>query len=108
MGFTKPIEQSLFSNSLIKIYVFVYLKDIIREENNMKTRQEALAYALTFPNTYIDTPFHDPNWQLVKSKENKKVFLWTYERDGYINLNVKVSSAWRDFWRDAFPSVIPG
>ncbi len=73
----------------------------------MKTRQEALAYALTFPNTYIDTPFHDPNWQLVKSKENKKVFLWTYERDGYINLNVKVSSAWRDFWRDAFPSVIP-
>lgn len=74
----------------------------------MKTRQEALAYALTFPNTYIDAPFHDPNWQLVRSKENKKVFLWTYERDGYINLNVKVSSAWRDFWRDAFPSVIPG
>ena len=32
MGFTKPIEQSLFSNSLIKIYVFVYLKDIIREK----------------------------------------------------------------------------
>ena len=74
----------------------------------MKTRQEALAYALTFPNTYIDAPFHDPNWQLVRSKENKKVFLWTYERGGYINLNVKVSSAWRDFWRDAFPSVIPG
>ena len=28
--------------------------------------------------------------------------------NGFINLNVKVSPAWRDFWRDAFPSVIPG
>lgn len=41
-------------------------------------------------------------------KDSKKVFLWTYERNGFINLNVKVSPAWRDFWRDAFPSVIPG
>ena len=30
MGFTKPIEQYLFSDLLIKIQVFMYLKDIIR------------------------------------------------------------------------------
>ena len=30
MGLTKPIEQYLFSNLLIKIHVFMYLKDIIR------------------------------------------------------------------------------
>ena len=30
MGFTKPIEQYLFSNLLTKIHVFMYLKDIIR------------------------------------------------------------------------------
>ena len=42
MGFTKPIEQSLFSNSLIKIYVFVYLKDIIREENTMSKRSDEI------------------------------------------------------------------
>ena len=30
MGFTKPIEQYLFSNSLTKIHVLMYLKDIIR------------------------------------------------------------------------------
>ena len=41
-------------------------------------------------------------------QDSKKAFLWTYERNGFINLNVKVSPAWRDFWRDAFPSVIPG
>lgn len=74
----------------------------------MRTREEALEYGLSFPDTYQQAPFHDPNWQLVRVKVSKKVFLWTYERDGYINLNVKVDPEWRDFWRQAFPSVIPG
>lgn len=74
----------------------------------MKTREEALEYGLSFPDTYQQAPFHDPNWQLVRVKGSKKVFFWTYERDGYINLNVKVDPEWRDFWRQAFPSVIPG
>ena len=33
MGFTKPIEQYLFSDLLINIHVFMYLKDIIRGGN---------------------------------------------------------------------------
>ena len=74
----------------------------------MTTREEALAYGLSFPDAYQEAPFHDPNWQLVRVKGSKKVFLWTYERDGYMNLNVKVSPEWRDFWRSAFPAVIPG
>ena len=57
----------------------------------MTTREEALEYGLSFPDTYQEAPFHDENWQLVRVKGCKKVFLWTYERDGYINLNVKVS-----------------
>ena len=56
----------------------------------MRTRSEALTYALTFPDTYQQAPFHDPNWQLVRVKGSKKAFLWTYEKDGFINLNVKV------------------
>ena len=74
----------------------------------MKTREEALKYALSFPETYQDAPFHDPNWQLVRVKGSGKAFLWTYERDGYINLNVKVDPEWRDFWRNSFEAVIPG
>lgn len=74
----------------------------------MKSRKEALEYGLSFPNTYQDAPFHDPNWQLVRVKKSKKAFLWTYERDGFINLNVKVDPEWRDFWRSAYASVIPG
>lgn len=74
----------------------------------MKTREEALAYGLSFSNTYQEAPFHDPNWQLVRIKGSKKAFLWTYERNGYINLNVKVDPEWRDFWRNAYSSVIAG
>ena len=46
----------------------------------MKTREEALTYGLSFPDTYQDAPFRDANWQLVRVKKSKKVFLWTYER----------------------------
>lgn len=74
----------------------------------MKTREEAISYGLTFPDTYMEMPFKDTNWQLIRVKESKKAFLWIYEREGYINLNVKVSPEWRDFWRKAFKSVIAG
>ncbi len=74
----------------------------------METREEALAYGLSFPDTYQQAPFHDPNWQLVRVKGSKKVFLWTYVRDGYVNLNVKVDPEWRDFFRNAYEAVIPG
>lgn len=74
----------------------------------MHTREDALQYGLSFDNTYQEAPFHDSNWQLIRVKPSKKAFLWTYERDGYINLNVKVDPEWRDFWRDTYKSVIPG
>lgn len=55
-----------------------------REENfpEMTTREAVLSYGLSFPDTYQDAPFHDENWQLVRVRKNKKVFLWTYERNG--------------------------
>lgn len=74
----------------------------------MKTREEAIAYGLSFPETYRDAPFHDVNWQLVRYKRNKKAFLWTYEKDGYINLNIKVVPERAFFWRQLYRSVIPG
>lgn len=74
----------------------------------MKTREEILAYGLTFADTYVDTPFSDTNWQLVRVKQSKKAFLWTYEKDGFLNLNVKADPEWRDFWRSTYKSVIPG
>lgn len=74
----------------------------------MRTREEALEYGLSFPDTYQEAPFHDPNWQIVRVRGSKKAFLWTYERNGYINLNVKVDPQWRDLWRSTYEAVIPG
>ena len=74
----------------------------------MKTRDEVIEYGLSFPDTYRDAPFPDENWQLVRYKVNDKAFLWTYERKGYINLNVKVDPEKAFFWRDIYESVIPG
>ena len=74
----------------------------------MKTRKEVLEYGLSFPDTYQEAPFHDTNWQLVRVKGSKKAFLWTYERNGFINLNVKADPEWRDFWRQTYTAVIPG
>lgn len=74
----------------------------------MKTREEALRYGLSFPNVYQDAPFHDDNWVLVRCKGNKKAFLWTYEYEGAMRINIKVDPEWRDFWRKAYEAVLPG
>ena len=74
----------------------------------MKTRQQAVDYGLTFKDTYMETPFRDTNWQLIRVKGSKKAFLWIYERNGFVNLNVKVDPQWRDFWRETYKSVIAG
>ena len=74
----------------------------------MKTREEAIAYGLSFADTYQDAPFHDTNWQLVRYKGNRKAFLWTYEKDGCIWLNVKVDPEKALFWRRIYQSVVPG
>lgn len=74
----------------------------------MKTRQELLNFGLTFADTYLDAPFHDDNWVLVRCRKNKKVFLWTYEKDNELCINIKVDPQWRDFWREAFEAVRPG
>lgn len=76
----------------------------------MRTREEVLQYARSFPNVYEERPFRDQGWQLVRVKGSKKTFLWIYERNGYVNvnLNVKVDPQWRDFWRSTYASVIAG
>mgnify|MGYP001063579069 FL=1 len=74
----------------------------------MTTREEALRYGLSFRDAYQDMPFHDTNWVLVRYGKNRKAFLWTYEYQGQMHINVKTDPEWRDFWRNAFEAVIPG
>lgn len=79
-----------------------------REGKTVQTREEVVNYGVSFPGTFLDMPFKDPNWQVIRIKETKKVFLWIYERNGYVNINVKPDPAWRDFWRSQYPSVQAG
>jgi len=74
----------------------------------MTTRDEAVNYGLSFAGAYRDKPFHDDNWDLIRVKGNDKAFMLIYERNGFININVKVSPQWGDFWRSVHKSVIPG
>ncbi len=74
----------------------------------MQTREEVIRFGLSFPDTYQDAPFHDDNWQLVRVRRNRKAFLWTYERNGALCINVKVDPEWRDLWREKYTSVLPG
>ena len=74
----------------------------------MIKRKEALEFGLSFQNTYEERPFHDQTWQLVRVKESKKAFLWIFERNGYVNLNVKADPEWRDFWRSTYEAVTAG
>ncbi len=74
----------------------------------MRTREEVLRFGLAFPDTYIDAPFHDVNWQLVRVRGSKKAFLWIYEKDEKLCINVKVDPEWRDLWRNTYAAVIPG
>lgn len=74
----------------------------------MKTRAQALKYGLSFPDTYQDAPFHDDNWQLVRYKGNDKAFLWSYEKDGVLCLNLKADPDKIFFIRKLFPAIQPG
>lgn len=73
----------------------------------MTTRQEILDYGMIFEGAYVDTPFGDDNWVLLRYNKNHRAFAWTFERGGKIWVNVKASTEWRDFWRSVYPSVIP-
>ena len=73
----------------------------------MTTRSQILEYGLSFPYTYQDAPFHDDNWQLVRYSGNKKAFLWTYEKEGFLNINVKTDPEKAFFWRDIYSAVKP-
>ncbi len=89
-------------NSRMNDYIPVYRGDIVTE------RKEILDYGMTLPDVYIDAPFRDANWILLRYKKNKRAFAWTYEWNGNICVNVKVDPAWRDFWRSVYASVQPG
>ena len=75
--------------------------------SSMTTRKQAVDFCMKFKDTYEDYPFHDANWTCMRIKTNKRIFAWIYERNDHIWVNVKCDPEWRDFWRNAYESVLP-
>ncbi len=73
----------------------------------MREKKEVIAYCLTLGKVYEDYPFHDDNWCVMRHKDTKKTFAYIYIRQERVWVNVKCEPQWRDFWRDAFASVVP-
>ena len=36
-----------------------------------------------------------------------RIIRWIFDREGHVWINVKCDPEWRDFWRNAFASVLP-
>lgn len=73
----------------------------------MKEKKEAITYCLTYQDVYEDYPFHDLNWCVIRHKKNHRVFAWIFDKDGYVWINVKCDTEWREFWRSAYDAVKP-
>ena len=78
-----------------------------KEGIGVRTRQEAVAFCKKYAGAVEDYPFHDDNWTVMRHCGNKKIFAMIFEREGRLWLNVKCDTEWRDFWRQAYASVIP-
>ncbi|MBQ8507072.1 MAG: MmcQ/YjbR family DNA-binding protein [Clostridia bacterium] len=74
----------------------------------MRTREEAIAACLSFPDAFEDYPFSDLNYTAMRHKTNQKTFAFILEREGKIWINLKVDPQWRNFWIDAYEAVVPG
>ncbi len=73
----------------------------------MYNRGEVVDYCLQFDNAYIDEPFRDKNYTVIRHKENKKIFAWIFEKDDHIWVNVKDEPDLLDLMRQFYPSVVP-
>lgn len=74
----------------------------------MTTREDAIHFCKQLDHTYEDYPFRDLNWTTMRHTGNQKVFAWIFEKEEHIWINVKCDPEWRDFWRNAYASVVPG
>ena len=73
----------------------------------MITRADVIAACLAFPDAYEDYPFDDPGWTAMRHRTNHKSFAFICEREEKIWINLKAEPLMADFWKSAFPAVVP-
>lgn len=50
----------------------------------MTTRKEVITYCLTYKNVIEDYQFRDTNWCVMRHTDNRKVFAWIFDKEGYV------------------------
>lgn len=70
------------------------------------TKQEMIAFCLTYPGAYEDYPFDD-EWAVMRHNSNRKAFAFVYERGGVPCVNLKCDPMHADFLRSVFREVQP-
>lgn len=74
----------------------------------MKTREEAIAFCRSLPDSYEDYPFRDGDWTVMRRRSNRKSFALIFERQECIWINVKCRPEEAAFWRGLYPgSLLP-
>ncbi len=73
------------------------------------TRQDLIAFCLTFAAAYEDYPFDNipasSAWTVMRHKANRKSFALIYERNGKLYINLKCDPFEADFLRQAYADV---
>lgn len=80
----------------------------MKTKERMVSRQEAIDYCKSLPDTYEDYPFHDRNSTTMRCVENHKIFALIFEKEEQIWVTVKVHPEWIQFWRNTYEWVLPG
>ncbi len=73
----------------------------------MNSRKDAIDFCLTLSGVYLDYPFHDDNWSIMRHRGNKKMFAAVFKHQGNIWINLKCAPEVSSFWRSTYSSVIP-
>jgi len=72
------------------------------------SKQDVIDFCLTLPGTYEDYPFDEGITACMRHEGSRKIFAMVGTHNGFVSVNVKNEPSWGDFYRQTYPSIIPG
>ena len=73
----------------------------------MKTKEEVIKKLLNFGGVYLDYPFGDAEWAVLRHTQNKKSYALIFERDSNVWVNVKLEPTFSHMIKETSPAVVP-
>ena len=73
----------------------------------MKTKEEVIKKLLNFSGVYLDYPFGDAEWAVLRHTQNKKSYALIFERQDNVWINVKLEPTFSHMIKETYSSVVP-